>query len=108
MAVNLDRPLPQCNSPNAVAYTRRANDMPQVHYGTVRTRSHRHRVVVTGRRDPFDHRACSRSGVEEFGRGVPQPCFTIRIVRERLYVALLVFDDECAVSQVRPAVVEDE
>jgi hypothetical protein len=44
----------------------------------------------------------------EFGGGVPQPCLTIRIVRARLDVALFVFDDECAVSQVRPAVVEDD
>src|ERR1700739_1514254 len=46
--------------------------------------------------------------VKEFGGGVPQPCLTIRIVRERLDLALFVFDDECAVSQVRPAVVEDD
>jgi hypothetical protein len=46
--------------------------------------------------------------VKEFGRGVPQPCLTTRIVCERLDFALFVFHDKCAVPQVRPPVVEDD
>jgi hypothetical protein len=48
------------------------------------------------------------SGAQEFGCGFPQPCITNRILRKGLHVAFLVFDDECTVSEMRPAVVEDD
>src|SRR6185369_16447314 len=50
----------------------------------------------------------SLCAAKEFGGRLPQPCLTLRIVRERLDVALFGLDDECAVAQVRPAVVEDD
>src|SRR6476661_2109678 len=50
----------------------------------------------------------SLCAVKEFGGGLPQPCLTLRVVRERLDVALFGLDDVCAAAQVRPAVVEDD